>query len=194
MVSNIHSEENGEQGIFSTIGFFSAFADLGIEPPSPMPLQQAFLPELRYVSIKLSVGVAWILTFFEDLQRHSQLERLTISGDIKAGGKDSLPRVAVLRRWLALTKSSTFTFQMKFGMYHGLDGGEHSDDLYAEYREATGIESTANYEKVNLRYPEMSLSYPMMINAMDSEDTDSDKSSNCVSDEPIDENCQEVRK
>lgn len=182
---------------FLSYRYFSAFADLGIEPPSPMPLQQAFVPELRYVSIKLSVGVGWVLTFFEDVQRHSQLERLRISGDIKAGGKDSLPRVAILQRWLALTKSSTFTFQMKFGMYHVFDDEERSGDLYVEYRQATGIESMANYEQVNFRYPEMSLSYPMKINAMNSEDVDDNKSiksRNCIPDETIDENCQEVRK
>ncbi|CAF3973421.1 unnamed protein product [Rotaria sordida] len=158
-----------------------AFADLGIEPPNTMPLQQAVVPELRYISIKLSVGVIWVLNFFEDLQRHSQLERLRISGDIKAGGKDSLPRVALLRQWLALTKSKTFRFQMKFGMYHVPNREECSDDLYAEYRQATGNPSTANYEQMYFRYPQMTLSNLTTI-----------KNNNCVPDEPIDENCQEM--
>ncbi|CAF1421910.1 unnamed protein product [Rotaria sp. Silwood1] len=127
-----------------------AFADLGIEPPSSIPLQQAVVPELRCVSIKLYVGVTWVLNFFEDLQRHSQLERLTISGDIKSGGKDSLPRVVVLRQWLALTKLNTFTFQIKLGMYHVLNGEQCSDDLYVEYCQATGIQSTANYEQMEI--------------------------------------------
>ena len=81
-------------------------------------------------------------------------------------------------------------------MYYVFDGEEHNDDLYVEYRQATGIESTANYEQVNFRYPQMSLSYPMTINLMDSEDTDSStmiKSNNCVPEESIDESCQEVK-
>ncbi|CAM4843973.1 unnamed protein product [Rotaria magnacalcarata] len=45
----------------------------------PIPLKQAFAPELRHINLKIFVGAAWILTFFEDLQRYSQLDRMTVS-------------------------------------------------------------------------------------------------------------------
>ncbi|CAM4813311.1 unnamed protein product [Rotaria magnacalcarata] len=45
----------------------------------PIPLKQAFAPELRHINLKIFAGAAWVLTFFEDLQRYSQLDRMTIS-------------------------------------------------------------------------------------------------------------------
>ncbi|CAF1633365.1 unnamed protein product [Rotaria magnacalcarata] len=44
----------------------------------PIPLKQAFAPELRRINLKIFAGAAWILTFFEDLQRYSLLDRMTI--------------------------------------------------------------------------------------------------------------------
>ncbi|CAF4433341.1 unnamed protein product [Rotaria magnacalcarata] len=45
----------------------------------PIPLKQAFAPELRHINLKIFAGAAWVLTFFEDLQRYSQLDRMPIS-------------------------------------------------------------------------------------------------------------------
>ncbi|CAF5176807.1 unnamed protein product, partial [Rotaria magnacalcarata] len=45
----------------------------------PIPLKQAFTSELRYINLKIFTSAAWVLTFFEDLQRYSKLDRMTIS-------------------------------------------------------------------------------------------------------------------
>jgi hypothetical protein len=50
-----------------------------IDPPYLTPLKKSLVPELRYVSINLFVGVAWLLSYFENLQRSSQFEQFNIS-------------------------------------------------------------------------------------------------------------------
>ncbi|CAF2228092.1 unnamed protein product, partial [Rotaria magnacalcarata] len=39
-----------------------------------IPLKQAFTSELRHTNLKIYAGVAWVLTFFEDLHRYSRLD------------------------------------------------------------------------------------------------------------------------
>ncbi|CAF2092971.1 unnamed protein product [Rotaria magnacalcarata] len=46
----------------------------------PIPLKQAFTSELRYINLKIFTSAVWVLTFFEDHQRYSRLDRMTISG------------------------------------------------------------------------------------------------------------------
>ncbi|CAF4398880.1 unnamed protein product [Rotaria magnacalcarata] len=46
----------------------------------PIPLKQAFTSELRYINLKIFTSAAWVLTFSEDLQRYSLLDRMTILG------------------------------------------------------------------------------------------------------------------
>ncbi|CAF4194448.1 unnamed protein product, partial [Rotaria sordida] len=65
----------------------------------PIPLKQAYAPELRYVSVELHESVGWMFTFLKDLQCHSQLEHFNIYGFMISGIIVSdVSRVAELRR------------------------------------------------------------------------------------------------
>lgn len=158
------------------------------ESPSPIPLKQIFAPELRHISIKLFGGVPWVLTYFEDLQRHSQLEELNISGHVTFGISAGLPRVNELQRWLTLSTSKIFTFQLQVHANYDV-GYEHiREEVFAEYRQATGDQSSARYGTLNICYPKMSFSYPMMH----IDDIDTTDSSDCVADDLVDDNMEEV--
>jgi len=175
---------------------FSTHNALANELPCSPPLKQTSVPELRYVSIKLFVGVAWLLSFFEDLQRQSQLEQLNISGHVRFIKNSSFPRPNELRRWLTLNKSKVFTFQMKMSADSALGAQEIRENVFDEYRRATGVDSSAKYRDINIRYPEMSFSHQIETNDTDSEDEDSNnttRSSEVIQDEPIDDNIEEVR-
>jgi len=175
---------------------FSTHTGLEIEPPCPMPLKQASVPGLRHVNIKIYVGVAWLLTFFEDLQRHSQLEQFNISGHVRFTLNSNFPRVVELQRWLTLTKSKVFTFQMKLSTDFVLGAEEIRKNVFVEYRQATGDDSSAKYGDINIRYPAMSFSHQIETSGSGSEDEDSNNttsSSDVIPDEPVDDNIEEVR-
>ncbi len=158
------------------------------ESPKPIPLKQIFAPELRHINIKLFGGVPWVLTYFEDLQRHSQLEQLNISGHVTCGISGGLPRVNELQRWLTLSTSKIFTFQLQVHANYDVGYEQIREEVFAEYRQATGDQSSARYGTLNICYPKMSFSYPMMR----IDDIDTTDSSDCMADNPVDDNMEEV--
>ncbi|CAF0818760.1 unnamed protein product [Adineta steineri] len=168
-------------------------SDMSIDPPNPIPLKQVFAPELRQVNIKLFTGVTWFLTFFEDLQRHSQLDCFKLSGHVRFTNNSSFPRVAALQRWLTLTKSNIFQFRMKLSVDYNLGAQSVLEDICAEYRRATGDEYSAGYGNIDIRYPEMSFSYPPVKDdniadesvVMNEGEDNSTSSDNNISDEPV---------
>jgi hypothetical protein len=187
-----------------------------IDPPNPIPLKQIFVPELRYIHIKLHVCVTWVLTFFEDLQRHSQLDYFYISGHIRFTHKSNFPRVAALKQWLTLSKSNLFKFRMKLSADYALDAMKVQEDIFHEYQQVFGNESTPQFIEMNILYPEMFLSHPMIMdeknmiehddsipdelmdenNPIESDDSISDESMDYdfFLDESVDENVEEVSK
>jgi hypothetical protein len=163
------------------------------ESPSPIPLKQVFVPALRHININLFGGVAWVLTYFEDLQHHNQLEQLNISGYVRFTMNDGLPRAAELQRWLTLTKSKIFTFQLKLDTDCDHGGAKIREELFTEYRQATGDDSLGRYGAINICYPKMSFSYPRMN--MDQEYLSNNNIINshiCIADDPVDDNMKEV--
>ncbi|CAF4490009.1 unnamed protein product [Rotaria socialis] len=64
----------------STRYFFMTHDNIENELLLPIPLKQAFTSELRYINLKIFTSAVWVLTFFEDHQRYSRLDRMTISG------------------------------------------------------------------------------------------------------------------
>ncbi len=167
-----------------------------IDPPYLTPLKKSLVPELRYVSINLFVGVAWLLSYFENLQRSSQFEQFNISGHVRFTLNSSFPRVTTLKQWLLLNKSKLFTFRMKMSADCVLDAEEIRENVFAEYRQATGDDSAAKYGDIHIRYPEMSFSYPIEINDTEDEDEHSNnttRSSDLTQHELVDENIKEVK-
>jgi hypothetical protein len=152
------------------------------EPSYSIPLKQASVPELRDISINLFVGVAWLLSYFEDLQHSSQVERFNISGHVRFSSTCKFPRVTELQRWLLLNKSNLFTFKMKMSANYVRGDEEIQENLFTEYRRATGVDSSAKYRQINIRYPEMSFSNHTEMNDTDSESQD----------ESIDNNIEQV--
>jgi hypothetical protein len=135
-----------------------------IDPPYLTPLKQSLVPELRYDSIDLFVGVAWLLSYFENLQCSSQLEHFNISGHVRFTLNSSFPRLTTWKRWLLLNKSKLFTFQMKMSADYLRGAQEVRENVFAEYRRATGDDLAAKHGDIRIRYPEMSFSYPIEIN------------------------------
>jgi hypothetical protein len=181
---------------------------MAIDPPNPTPLKQAFTPELRHVNINLFVGVNWVLTFFEDLQRHSQLDYFNLSGHVRFTNNSNFPRVAALQQWLTLTKSNLFQFRMKLSADYVLGADSVREEVFADYRRATGDEYSARYGEIDIRYPEMSFSYPTIMDAsnstssdgsildesveMEEDESNSTTSSEWFRGEPLDKNVEEV--
>ncbi|CAF3789136.1 unnamed protein product [Rotaria socialis] len=142
----------------------------------PILLQQAFVPELRHVNLKIFGGVAWILTFFEDLQRYSQLDQMNISGYERFADNSHFPQVTILQQWLALSTSKIFTFKLNLETIYAFINREIREEIFDEYRLATGTESAARYGKINLSYPTMVFSYPLETDDHEWEDLDSSDS------------------
>jgi hypothetical protein len=164
----------------------------------PISLKQAHVPELRYVTVELHEGVGWMFTFLEDLQRYSQLEYFNIYGHMISGVIVSdVPRIAELRQWLQLTKSTNFTFRLKVEMRWLPDCEESLNAFLDEYRQVIGDDSLSIHSRTLLiRYPEMLLFNQLKTNATVSEEDDnssnSSSSSKLMIDESVDENCEEV--
>jgi hypothetical protein len=77
-----------------------------------------------------------------------------------------------------------------------LDAEEIRENVFAEYRQATGDDSAAKYGDIHIRYPEMSFSYPIEINDTEDEDEHSNnttRSSDLTQHELVDENIKEVK-
>jgi hypothetical protein len=159
-------------------------------------LKQTYAPELRHVSVELHEGVGWMVTFLEDLQRHSQLEYFNIYGHMISGVIVSdVPRVVELRRWLLLSKARNFTFRLNVVMRWLPECEESLDAFLDEYSQAMGDDSLSRSRTLIIRYPGMSLSGEVKMNKTISEEdesSNSSRSSNLVDDEPVDENCEEV--
>ncbi|CAF4987161.1 unnamed protein product [Rotaria sp. Silwood1] len=178
------------------VAFPMIYANIEKELSRPIPLKQAFAPELRHVNVEIFTGVAWVLTFFEDLQRYSQLDQLIMSGYERFADNTHFPRVTTLRQWLTLTKSKIFKFQLNLGTIYAYSNNEIKEEIFAEYRQATGEESVAQYGKINLSYPTMSFSHPLETDDNEWEDLDSSndstKSFECVRDAPVDNHIEEM--
>jgi hypothetical protein len=180
-----------------------------IDPPNPTPLKQACAPELRHINLHLSAGVTWMLTFFEDLQRHHQLEYFNLSGHVRFTNLSNFPRATALQQWLTLSKSKVFQFRMKLSADYVLSAASVREEVLEEYRRATGDKYAARYMEINIRYPEMSFSYPASMDEThssssdasspdesvemdDVDDGDSSKSSEWCRGERLDANVEEV--
>jgi hypothetical protein len=178
-----------------------------IDPPYSTPLKQTSVPELRYISIDLFVGVAWLLSYFQYLQCHSQIEQFNITGHVRFTRNSTFPRVTELHQWLTLTKLREFKFQLKLSTDYELDAVDVRETVVAEYKKVTGDNSPEQYGNINVSYPAMSFSHPMAMNDSESEDEESSsisdseeegsnnttRSSDVIQDEPIDDNVEEVR-
>jgi len=164
----------------------------------PTPLKQIYAPELRYVKVELHEGVGWVFTFLEDLQRHGQLEHFNIYGYMISGVIVSdVPRVAELRRWLALSKSKNFTFRLNVVMRWLPECEESLNTFLNEYRQAMEDDSSSKSRTLTIRYPAMSLSGSVKISETvleEDESSNSTRSSDLIVREPVDENCEEVSK
>ncbi|CAF3263690.1 unnamed protein product [Rotaria socialis] len=56
------------------VTFSMAHGNIENELLLQIPLKQAFASELRHNNLKIYADVAWVLTFFENLQRYSGLD------------------------------------------------------------------------------------------------------------------------
>ncbi|CAF4803890.1 unnamed protein product [Rotaria sp. Silwood1] len=125
---------------------------LVIEPPCPTPLKSTSVPKLRHINVRIMVGLAWVLAYFEEIQRHSQLEHLKISGHTRFTLNSNFPRVSALKQWLTFNKSKEFTFQMKLSVDATHDATEIQKLIVTEYNKAIGIKKTTYYRSINLNY------------------------------------------
>ncbi|CAF2096418.1 unnamed protein product [Rotaria magnacalcarata] len=69
--------------------------------------------------------------------------------------KDSLinshfPRVTILRQWLTLSKSKIFTFKLNLDTIYAFSNSKIREEIFAEYRLATGTKSAARYGKISI--------------------------------------------
>ncbi|CAF3253539.1 unnamed protein product [Rotaria socialis] len=158
------------------VTFLMSDANIENELLLPIPLKQTFAPELRHINLKIFGDVPWILTFFADLQRYRQLDQMNISDYERFADYSHFPRVAVLRHWLTLSKSKIFTFKLNLDIIYAFSNREIREEIFAEYRLATGTESAARYGKINLSYPTMVFSYPLETDDHEWEDLDSSDS------------------
>ena len=170
----VHSVASFSRDSFSAEFFDFKAKRLSSVATSPaVPFKQSCIPELRRVSVYLHDDVAGMLTYFDDIHRHGQLEKLEIDGYVDVSSNGNLPRLADLRKWLTMTTSSKFTLEMNLTLTSTDD--EHSTTLLTEYRRATGKTRTKYYREVNIRFPRMSLLQPV------------DSSDEVSGDEPMEE-------
>ncbi|CAF2975513.1 unnamed protein product [Rotaria sp. Silwood2] len=132
---------------------------LEIEPPCPTPLKSTSVPKLRYISIHIMVGLAWVLNYFEELQHHSQLEYLKISGHVRFTLNNCVPRVSALKRWLLLNKLKEFKFEMKLLVDAAVGALKIQKRIVKEYNKAIGIKKTTYYRSINLNYSALNKTY-----------------------------------
>ena len=134
--------------------FFSTYNDSVVKSTA---LKQSSVLKLRYVNIIRFIDVGWVLSYFEDLQRHSQLKWLNISGYVELTENSNFPHVTELQQWLLLNKSKEFTFQMNLSTKSKYisDKTIQKNVLY-EYGQAIGDDSLINHGKININYRSVS--------------------------------------
>ncbi|CAF1175117.1 unnamed protein product [Adineta ricciae] len=182
-----------------------------------LPLQQAFAPELRYVKVELLSNITWVLTFFEELQRHSQLDYFHLFGKLQLANSKDLPRLADLQRWLTLSSSNVFRFRMKFDIAPSMPALRSlEEEVFDEYKQATSKKYAARSGTIEILYPQKcffqtdtdgmnkttssssdddddSVDEPAEMDTDDDDDSySSSGSENCQRCEPLDENAQEL--
>jgi hypothetical protein len=150
--------------------------------------KQSCIPELRRVSIYLHDDVAGVLTYFDDIHCHGQLEKLKISGYVDVNNNANLPPLADLRQWLKMSTSTEFTFEMDLGLMS--DDDQQLTTLLAEYQQLTGQTQKKYYTSVNILYPRMSLLEPV---ESDDEDSSDESMNGSVNDWIINACINEVR-
>jgi hypothetical protein len=122
------------------------------------PLKQSSVLKLRYVSIIRFIDVAWLLSYFEDLQCHSQLEWFHICGYVRLTENSNFPHVTELRQWLLLNKSKEFKFQMKLSTNSFYTDKLIEKSVLSEYGQAIGDDSLVKRGKINTNYRSVSFS------------------------------------
>ena len=153
-----------------------------------VPFKQSCIPELRCVTVSLRDDVAGMLTYFDDIHRHGQLEKLKISGDVAVRNNGNVPRLADLRQWLTMSTSAKFTLEMNLTL---MDSNvQNFKSLLAEYQRVMGKAQTKCYRSLKVLYPKMSLLQPVEWD----DDDSSDQSINEDLDDPIDASDTEVRR
>ena len=153
-----------------------------------VPFKQSSIPELRYVNVSLRDDVAGMLTYFDDIHRHGQLEALKIRGDVDVSNNGNVPRLVDLRQWLSMSTSTEFTFEMDLTLLDNDD--QNFKPLLAEYQRFIGKPRAKYYRSMKILYPTMSLAQPVEWD----EDDSSDESMNEDPDDPIDTDITEVRR
>jgi hypothetical protein len=139
--------------------------------------KQVCVPELRFINVKLYDDVDGMLTYLDDIHRHSQLEELKLTGYVDISNNGNMPRLTDLRRWLTMSKSKEFTFRMNLNVTRSVDGdSQRLKILLAEYRKATGYVLSNGYRKVEVVYPTMSLIQQMETNDTEINEDSSDES------------------
>jgi len=123
------------------------------------------------------VGLGWVLAYFENVQDHSQLEHVKISGHTRFTLNSNFPRVSALKRWLTLNKSKELRFEMKLSADATHDAYEIQKIVVTEYNQAIGINKTTYYRSINLNYSASNNTYK----------NNKDPRVELFDDEPIDE-------
>lgn len=151
--------------------------------------------------MKIVVGLIWLLSYFEDLQRQSQIKHLNISGDVTFALDSKFPRVAELKRWLTLTKLKEFTFRLNLIMFSVNVIGDITREVFTEYKQEFGdFESSYGNYEILVEYPKKISLYPTETEISDGDlpddedDNNTTRSSWMTIDESIDANVVEVRK
>ena len=140
--------------------FFSTHDHSVVKSYFSTPLKQSSVLKLRYINIIGFINVAWVLSYFEDLQRHSQLKWFNISGYVELTKNIHFPHVTELQEWLLLNKSKEFKFQMKLSTnsIYKTDKTIQKTVLY-EYGQAIGDNSLVKHGKININYRSVSFSH-----------------------------------
>jgi hypothetical protein len=148
------------------------------------PLKQSSVLKLQYVSIIRFIDLPWLLSYFEDLQRYSQLKWFNISGYVRLTKNSNFPHVNELRQWLLLNKSKEFKFQMKLSTNSIFTDKTIVNSVLYEYGQAIGDDSLVKYGKININYRSVSFS-----------DSNNEEDNNMIikGQQSINENTKEVR-
>ena len=138
--------------------FFSTYNGSVIKSYCTTLLKQSSVLKLRYVNIIRFIDAGWVLSYFEDLQRHSQLKWFNISGYVELTENSNFPHVTELRQWLLLNKSKEFKFQMKLSTNSIFTDKTIQKSVLDEYGQAIGDDSLVKHGKININYRSVSFS------------------------------------
>ncbi len=171
------------------IVFSTSYNDSVVKSYCSTPLKQSSVLKLRYVSIIRFIDVAWLLSYFEDLQRHSQLEWFNISGYVTLTENSNFPHVTELRQWLLLNKSKEFKFQMKLSTKSIDTDKTIQKSVLSEYGQAISDDSLVKHGKININYRAVSF-----FDSNNEEDNNILRSNMIIKgQQSINENMKEVR-